>query len=187
MAKGQSAVLRQLGSLFATGSVAGVPDHQLLERFVVRRDEFAEAAFAALVARHGPMVLKLCRNILRNTHDADDAFQATFLLLATKAARIGNRELLANSLHGVAVRTAMKARTRAARRLRHERRVAERSSGSFATLERDFELPCRFTPGYRRPAREIPLHGHSLPSRRDDPRTSLRGCSVAPSAPSAFG
>ncbi len=140
MAKGQTAVLRQLGSLFATGSVAGVPDHQLLERFVVRRDEFAEAAFAALVARHGPMVLKLCRNILRDSHDADDAFQATFLLLATKAARIGNRELLANWLYGVAVRTAMKARTRAARRLRHERRAAERSGGSLATLERDFEL-----------------------------------------------
>ena len=102
MPKGHSDVRRHLGALFRTGSATGVPDRQLLERFILRRDEFAEAAFAVLVARHGPMVLKICRSILRDTHDADDAFQATFMLLAAKAGRIGKRELLGNWLYGVA-------------------------------------------------------------------------------------
>ena len=60
-------------------------DEQLLERFVLQRDEGAEFAFGALVERHGPMVLSVCRNALRDRHDAEDAFQATFLVLARKA------------------------------------------------------------------------------------------------------
>ena len=86
------------------------------------------------------MVLKLCRSILRNPHDADDAFQATFMLLAAKAARIGKRELLGNWLYGVAVRTALKARTRAFRRLKHERRAAEGAIKQIVPREDDFEL-----------------------------------------------
>jgi RNA polymerase sigma factor (sigma-70 family) len=139
MAKGQSGVLQQIGTLFTTGSVVGVPDIQLLERFVLRRDEGAEAAFAALVARHGPMVQKLCTDILRDCHEAEDAFQATFMLLAAKAPRIRNGELLGNWLYGVALRTAMKARTRAARRRRHERRAAN-WSGQPRVHDDDFEL-----------------------------------------------
>ena len=137
---GHSDVLRHLGALFTTGSATGVPDRQLLERFILRRDEFAEAAFAVLVARHGPMVLKLCRSILRNPHDADDAFQATFMLLAAKAGKIGNRELLANWLYGVALRTALKARTRAFRRRKHERRAAESAIVQSIPREHDLDL-----------------------------------------------
>jgi RNA polymerase sigma factor (sigma-70 family) len=140
MAKGQTGVLRQLGGLFTTGSLAGVTDHQLLERFIGRRDDLAEAAFAALVARHGPMVLRVCRSILVDRHDADDAFQATFLLLALKAGRIANRELLANWLYGIALRTSMKARTRAARRRHHELRAAERSRSWVSGPGEDFDL-----------------------------------------------
>ena len=172
MAKGQSEVLRQLGALFTTGSAAGIPDSQLLERFILRRDEFAEAAFASLVARHGPMVMKVCRSILRDPHDADDAFQATFMLLAVKAGRIGNRQLLGNWLYGVALRTAMKARSRAARRRRHERQRR-------GTHERAYHRKCaRFRPAFRaapsdqRSTREVPRGNRSLPPSGNDPRTS---------------
>ena len=76
-------LVRQLGSLFEGGSVAGLSDRQLLERFSTGpRDAIAEAAFAALVTRHGPMVLDVCRQTLGDQHHAEDAFQAVFLVLA---------------------------------------------------------------------------------------------------------
>ena len=78
-------VVRQIGSLFDGGSVAGLSDRQLIERFIDRRDAAGEAAFAALVARHGPMVLGVCRQLLGDRHHAEDAFQAVFLVLARKA------------------------------------------------------------------------------------------------------
>jgi RNA polymerase sigma factor (sigma-70 family) len=96
-------------------------DSQLLERFVRRREE---AAFAALVRRHGPMVLSVCRRVLCHSHDAEDAFQATFLVLAEKAHRLRRPELLANWLYGVAYRTALHARQRAARRSAREKEAA---------------------------------------------------------------
>ena len=80
------AVLRQIDRLFGVGTVAGLSDAQLLARFRTQRDE---AAFVALVARHGPMVLAVCRGVLRDEHAAEDAFQATFLILVRKAARSG--------------------------------------------------------------------------------------------------
>jgi RNA polymerase sigma factor (sigma-70 family) len=95
-------------------------DGQLLECFVARRDE---AAFEALVRRYGPMVLGTCRRVLRHSQDAEDAFQAAFLVLARKAASIGQRELLGNWLYGVAYRTALDARAAAARRRARERQV----------------------------------------------------------------
>jgi RNA polymerase sigma factor (sigma-70 family) len=101
---------------------AGLTDGQLLEGFISRRDE---AALAALVKRHGPMVWGVCRRILRNYHDAEDAFQATFLVLVRKAASVASRELLANWLYGVAHQTALNARATAANRRRRERQVIE--------------------------------------------------------------
>ena len=125
-----TSVVRQLESLFDGGSVAGLSDRQLIERFTARSDTADEAAFAALVNRHGPMVLDVCRQILGDLHDAEDAFQAVFLVLARKARTIREPDLLANWLYGVALRTARKARAQLARRRRNEEAATMRRSGS---------------------------------------------------------
>jgi RNA polymerase sigma factor (sigma-70 family) len=104
------------GGLLAVAT-EGQSDRQLLQHFVQRHDE---VAFEALVQRHGPMVLGLCRRILGNDADAEDAFQATFLVLARKASAVGKPELLAGWLFGVACRVARKARAQAGRRRRLE-------------------------------------------------------------------
>jgi RNA polymerase sigma factor (sigma-70 family) len=113
-------VLQQVRRMALAGEQAS-SDESLLERFVARGDE---AAFEALVRRHGPMVLGVCRRVLHHRHDAEDAFQATFLVLARKAGAIRQRHLLGNWLYGVAYRTALEARTIAARRRRKERAMA---------------------------------------------------------------
>src|SRR5262245_36614166 len=102
-----SGVIQHLRSTVLLRDGAGLTDGQLLEDYLGRRDE---AALAALVHRHGPMVWGVCRRVLRNYHDAEDAFQATFLVFVRKAASIASRELLANWLYGVAHQTALKAR-----------------------------------------------------------------------------
>jgi RNA polymerase sigma factor (sigma-70 family) len=108
------AVLRQDGAASADG--------QLLAAFINRKDE---AAFEALVRRHGPMVFGVCRRIARDHHDAEDAFQAAFLVLARKAASVRPREMVASWLHGVALRLARKANATAAKRRRWEKQVTE--------------------------------------------------------------
>ena len=117
-------VLRHLRTLYRCGVVGPLSDEQLLERFLAHRDETAEEAFAELVQRHGPMVLGVCRRVLGDAHEAEDAFQATFLVLARKATSVVRREKVANWLYGVAVRTAREARVRAARRRSREERVS---------------------------------------------------------------
>ena len=104
---------------------AEVSDGQLLGRFNVSRDELGERAFAVLVGRHGPMVLRVCHQILGNRDGAEDAFQATFLVLARKSGAIRRPELLANWLYGVALRTAWEAKMRDGQRRRREVSTAE--------------------------------------------------------------
>ncbi|HEY7156253.1 MAG TPA: RNA polymerase sigma factor [Gemmataceae bacterium] len=99
-----------------------ITDTQLLERFLTERDE---AAFELLMWRHGPMVFGVCRRVLRHTQDAEDAFQATFLMLARKAASIGKRESVSGWLYTVAYRIALRARTRGARRGQVEKPLDE--------------------------------------------------------------
>lgn len=113
-------VLRHIERLVAGRDVLEWTDRRLLDDFAARRDE---TAFAALVARHGPMVLRVCRRLLHHEQDAEDAFQATFLVLARNGASIRKREAVADWLHGVAYRTAMKAKRSAARRRNHEGRL----------------------------------------------------------------
>ena len=100
-------VVRQFESLFEGGSMAGVTDRQLVEWYTAGRHEPAgEAAFTALVARHGPMVLGVCSQLLGDAQHAEDAFQAVFVVLARKARSIRDPDLLGNWLYGVAIRTA---------------------------------------------------------------------------------
>jgi RNA polymerase sigma factor (sigma-70 family) len=106
-----AALLRHLRQ--RTAPTPELSDGQLVGRFAAVRDE---AAFEALLERHGPMVLNLCRSLLRDEHDAEDAFQATFLVLACKAGSIRKSRSVASWLYGVARRIALRARARAARR-----------------------------------------------------------------------
>src|SRR5262249_43733601 len=114
------AVLQHVRHLAAAPSVTGPIDRQLLHAFSAHRDE---AAFTALVRRHGPLVLGVCRSVLGHLEDAEDAFQATFVVLARKAASIHKSESLVSWLHGVAYRMALQVKRNAARRRTHEKRV----------------------------------------------------------------
>lgn len=121
--------LRHIHVLYQGGAVGGLTDGQLLERFAGSHDE---TAFTALVERHGPMVLHVCRGVLNDPHDAQDAFQAAFLVLARKAGSIRKRESVASWLHGVAYRIASSARSAASRRRRHEHGYAEMAVATYS-------------------------------------------------------
>jgi HlyD family secretion protein len=138
MAAGQSgAVLRDIQTLFDIGTASGLSDRQLLERFACARDAAGEAAFEALVLRHGPMVMRVCRNVLRNLPDAEDAFQATFLVLVRRRGSIGRFESVGGWLNGVACRVAARARVAAARRRAVEERAGLRLTQAFDSAEAD--------------------------------------------------
>src|SRR5947209_4380685 len=131
---------RDLQTLLGAGMIGTLSDGELLGRFVERREE---AVFEAIVHRHGPMAWGVCRRVLRDHHDAEDAFQATFLVLARRAASVRPREKLGNWLYGVAYQTAMKARaTRAKRRVR-ERPARAMTEPEAVPDDREDELLAR--------------------------------------------
>ncbi len=158
-------VLRHLRRAALLSAGDGPSDAQLLEAFLSRRDE---AAFEALLRRHGPMVFGVCRRVLRNVHDAEDAFQATFLVLSRQAASIRSRQVVASWLYGVAYRTAMKARAMNAKRRAKERHAGAmpQSAGSASGADEallaqlDHELN-RLPEKYRVPVVLCELEGRS--------------------------
>jgi len=122
----RGAAARQIQSLFEVGATGLLTDGQLLERFAsARSGDAAEMAFAALVDRHGPLVFRVCRSVLRDDQAAHDAFQATFLVLVAKGKGLWVEDSLAPWLHAVAHRVALSARGSAARRRRHEQARAK--------------------------------------------------------------
>jgi RNA polymerase sigma factor (sigma-70 family) len=121
----KSDTLRPLRLLWHVGSVAGLTDGQLLERFATHQREASELAFEALMERHGRMVLRTCRAILRNEHDSQDAFQATFLVLVRKARSLWVKDSLGPWLHRVACLVASRAKVATLQRAETERKAAE--------------------------------------------------------------
>jgi RNA polymerase sigma factor (sigma-70 family) len=128
---GVGRVVRLIQTLWDGGTVASLDDAELLRRFL-GHDATAETAFAALVRRHAPMVLRVCRDVTGDSHDAQDAAQVTFLVLARRADSIRRGEALANWLFGTARRVSARLVRDSARGRRHERRYAET-----ATIRRD--------------------------------------------------
>jgi RNA polymerase sigma factor (sigma-70 family) len=170
MSARSEADVRSLEILFTVGTQSGLSDAELLERFLASTDEAAEFAFEGLAVRHGPMVFDVCRKILGDAHDADDAFQATFLILATRARSILKQRSVGSWLHGVALRVARRARSDAARRTAQERRIAEmrsriveaeppREQDDFQVLHEEVE---RLPRKYREPVVLCYLEGMSL-------------------------
>ena len=144
-----------LGRIFRGETLTGFSEWQLLERYLQYRDEFA---FQALVARHGPMVLGVCRRMLVNQADVDDAFQATFLVLVRKASHLGPRDAIGPWLYGVATRVALRARSEAARRRRLEPITSELNGAIDDRVSADREMGevidqelCRLPSKYRHP------------------------------------
>jgi RNA polymerase sigma factor (sigma-70 family) len=155
--RGSGVLTHDLRMLFGAGTAAGLTDAQLLKQFVTNHDPGAQAAFAALVARHGPMVWRVCGTTLRDLTDIEDAFQATFLVLARKARSIRQPDSVSSWLFGVALRTASKAKFAAIRRRRHERQWtaaattlrADEDGDDFASVL--WEEVDRLTEKYRAP------------------------------------
>jgi RNA polymerase sigma-70 factor (ECF subfamily) len=136
---GRGELGRRFRTLFDVGAVGHLADGELLDRFEAGRGEVAELAFAALLERHGPMVLRACRRVLGDAHEAEDAFQATFLVLARRARAVRRRDSIAGWLHAVAVRVAAGAREAAARRRARERAHAGARDG-YAPPRADADL-----------------------------------------------
>ena len=113
----------QMQVLFGVGTCAGMNDGQLLERFAAGRNSGGELAFEALVTRHGPMVMRVCSNLLDDHHDVHDAFQAVFLVLARRAGAIRDRDSVGDWLYGVAVRVTAQGGVSALRRNIRDRRT----------------------------------------------------------------
>ncbi len=172
MATRQAESSKRLNGFVVGGIVAESGDAELLSRFTAERDE---GAFAALVRRHGPMVFRVCRQIVGDRHTAEDAFQATFLILARRAGSIRGPELLGHWLHGVAFRTAREARMRRYRRQRRECAIA--GAGPAEPVDRSGrpDLELRLSRGIRgaprrgfTPSRTLPRAAGAVRSRGVD-------------------
>jgi RNA polymerase sigma-70 factor (ECF subfamily) len=132
--------LRQVQTLFNVGACGALTDGQLLDRFATGSGEAAELAFAVLVERHGPMVWRVCRSVLRDEHEAQDAFQVAFLVLARRCGSLRVGDSLGPWIYGVALRVASSVRAAAIRRRRIERKAAELAPARGAADEPDIEL-----------------------------------------------
>src|SRR5262249_47799546 len=117
-------VLRFIRRIAVREQFARLSDGELLGRFVNAQEE---EAFAVLVCRHGPMVLRVCRQVLANEHDAEDAFQSTFLVLSRKASSVKKQKSVGNWLFGVANHTSTNLKRNLMRQTSHERQVSQRS------------------------------------------------------------
>jgi RNA polymerase sigma factor (sigma-70 family) len=163
----RSVALRHLQTVLTAGAIGSLPDGALLDRFLSGRgDADSSSAFAVLVERHGPMVMGVCRDVLRNHHDAEDAAQATFLVLAKNGGSIRRVDSLASWLFGVALRVAARSKAQAARRRAIERRGGEmkaRSEGSSpeSSLPQLHEELNRLPERYRAPIVVCHLEGLS--------------------------
>jgi len=159
-------VLRYIRKLAPSPADAVLGDGALLDRFVAKRDE---SAFETLLQRHGPMVLGVCRRMLRDPQQVEDAFQVTFIVFLRKARSLHRRELLGNWLYGVAYRTALKARGAAARRAQREQPLGEvrDPSNEGELTERDVKLALdeavnHLPAKYRQPIVYCYLEGNSV-------------------------
>ncbi len=161
-------LLRDVQAIFDFGVVRDVSDPELLERFLTADHAVAEAAFTYLLERHGPMVLHVCRQLLEDSHDAEDAFQATFLVFLRRAGSIRKRHSLASWLFGVALRVARRTRDAAIVRRLHERHAgkleaapATAHSGTSEWLAALHEEIARLPDRYREPIVLCHLQGLS--------------------------
>ncbi len=134
------AYLRDMHTLFETGTASGLSDGQLLERFASQRDASGEAAFEVLVQRHGPMVWRVCHIALPDAAEVQDAFQATFLVLVRRCRSIRRLESVGSWLFGVASRVAARARVEAARRRSAEQRGGLRVVGTVDPVDIESHL-----------------------------------------------
>jgi len=157
MSAGSSvAVLRDIQTLFDSGTASGLSDRELLERLIGSHDASAEGAFEVLVLRHGPMVLQVCRNMLGDATDAQDAFQATFLVLVRRSSSIRRLDSVGGWLYGVACRVAARARVEAARRRAAERRWALRVVEAVDTSDRGEPEKAELSPALQEEVRRLP-------------------------------
>ncbi len=154
--------VQQLHTLFTLGAAGGLKDAELLRCFLSQDGADAEAAFRVLVERHGPMVMGVCRRMLADHHAAEDAFQATFLVLVRRAGAASRQEKLANWLYGVAVRIAKEARRSGARRLARERAFARQQPVARAADTRPGPIAIGPRRGAEPSARKIPCRARDL-------------------------
>ncbi len=158
-----SAVAIQLRTLFNFGSIRELTDGQLLERFATESSEASELAFAVLVERHGPMVLRVCRSVLSSPHDSEDAFQATFLVLGQEGTWALDTRFARAMASSSRLSNRLAARLAAARRRRHELRVNRAEiRGTYCDIRRHQSSASRRD---SQASRAISSAGRSLRSR----------------------